>query len=475
MDFPKSVSGKISCLLSSFFQPFQDTSHRFVLAISGGVDSMVLLHGMRSLFQHELHRLVVAHVHHGMRPQSDEEYRFLEQLCARDGIAFVGKKLDPVSLPQNGANLEAVFRKERYAFFRQVQQSEKGALLVTAHHGDDRVETVFLRLFRGCGLNGFSGFSAREGELLRPFVPLEKAELRAYARENGLHFFEDHSNADNRFLRNRVRNLLLPFLRNHFGKGVTRTLARDFALVHRGKVALEFFLQEYVLRAAVFSEQGCWIPIEKWECYPGEVQDEALLRLYQRWKGDPEGLDAQKMQSIRARLDSSHGYEFQYQLAKGIFFRRTRQSVGFFSTDVSRGPQAMARKVHTLPFRMEDFPVVGKGLYFSLIPREQLPRTFLHPGKQVFVDADQLDFPLEVRPWKVGDRFRPLGMTGTKTVARFLSDQKVPRDQRAGVFVVSTAKHVIIWCVPFRIAEGFQVTPGTRRVLRISTESTLSD
>ncbi|WP_042420661.1 tRNA lysidine(34) synthetase TilS [Geomicrobium sp. JCM 19038] len=181
-----------------------------VAAVSGGVDSMLMLHW---LIHHTSHRVIVAHVHHGLRQQSDDERLMIEQYCEAHNIKFYSKRIDLKGDRVSSKSIQNDARAIRYAFFSEVMQKENAATLVTGHHGDDQVETVLMKITRG-HVGGSIGIKAKrkleEGVVVRPLLGLTKAEIVAVASEERVPWFEDASNADQSYTRNRYRSRILP-------------------------------------------------------------------------------------------------------------------------------------------------------------------------------------------------------------------------------------------------------------------------
>lgn len=180
-----------------------------VLGVSGGVDSMVLLDLVRQV--HPAAKLAVAHVDHGMRAESGEDAEFVRAACERSGIVFEGTTVDIQTIARvSKTSVEAAGRTVRYGFFEKVRELHRARFILTAHHRDDSIETVIINLVRGARLRGLSGMMERQDSLLRPLLSVGKAELLEYARVHGLHYREDSTNADSEYVRNRVRNDIIP-------------------------------------------------------------------------------------------------------------------------------------------------------------------------------------------------------------------------------------------------------------------------
>ena len=190
------------------------SKQKILLAISGGVDSMVLLRFMEKLAEKEQFFIGVAHINHKIREESDAECQSIARYCQQHQIPFFGKEW----LAENKEkNMEARARKFRYDFFAEIMAMEDYSILLTAHHRDDQAETIIMKLTRGSGFSNFVGIrekqSFKNGQLIRPLLIFSKEELESYAEEKQLMFFEDSTNQTNLYMRNRIRHQVIPVLK----------------------------------------------------------------------------------------------------------------------------------------------------------------------------------------------------------------------------------------------------------------------
>ena len=192
-----------------------------IVAASGGVDSMVLLSLMLSLRERFGFKVGAAHVDHGLRETSAHDADFVSEFCRSRGLPFFLKRLSPVP---NGENVESWCRRERYGFFSVVVRTQKAFAVCTAHHADDVLETFLMRLLANKEPRGILGVDERR-TLLRPLLQVRRSEIEAYALENHIKNVEDETNLQTTFVRNRIRNLLLPFISEHFGGSSVDALA----------------------------------------------------------------------------------------------------------------------------------------------------------------------------------------------------------------------------------------------------------
>jgi len=212
-----------------------DLGTPLVVAVSGGPDSVALLH---LLVEAGFSAITVAHVDHGFREESAEEAEFVRDLATDLGLEFEIKRLDGAP---SSENLEAWAREQRYGFFRSLE-----GLIVTAHHADDQVETVLMNIIRGCGLDGLSGMREREGDLWRPLLRMSKQEILSLCDERAWPYVKDSSNDDLRLRRNALRHEIIPRLKE-LNPNLLETMAGNVTLWQQAADALRSRAEEYLL------------------------------------------------------------------------------------------------------------------------------------------------------------------------------------------------------------------------------------
>jgi tRNA(Ile)-lysidine synthase len=201
---------EIGTTLQEKWQKYQITDVDFVIiGVSGGVDSMVLLDAVVQI--HPASKIIVVHVDHSIRPESQEDAEFVAQACKKYGVVYEGTRVDITKVAkQEKISVEMAGRAIRYGYFERVRALYQAKWILTAHHQDDVVETVLINLIRWTRLRGLSGIEERQGVLLRPLLAIEKSKLLSYAQKNAISFREDSTNEDLEYVRNRVRHEIIP-------------------------------------------------------------------------------------------------------------------------------------------------------------------------------------------------------------------------------------------------------------------------
>ncbi len=407
------------------------------VAVSGGMDSVVLLHVLRSMG----FVCSVVHIDHGLRgEESDADRMFVQALCARLRVPCQVFRVDvEARMAKSGLSKQMAARELRYEVFHALLAG--GVPIALGHHRDDALETFFLHLLRGTGSNGWGTIPPKVGGFLRPLIDVDRSAIEGYAREHGVDFRDDSSNASDAYLRNRVRHELLPLL-EALRPGARSTIARSLSALRE----LTALAKEHTAELAKpdADEVDHAIPIDQ------VLRSVAPLLTLRTMIG--EGAHPEMLEDLHAAMiEGKTGVRFPVHGRTAIV---DRHQVVVVHDKAPTGPwiiEAPHDAVGDLPLRS---CVVG--------PDE----VDLSQGPSVaWLDLDQLAFPLELRAWRAGDRMRPIG-TGSKLISDLLTDAKVPAHRKADALVL-VSRGVVVWLCGYRVAEGFQATPRSGRVLRL--------
>jgi tRNA(Ile)-lysidine synthase len=451
---------------------------RVVLGVSGGADSMALLLVLAAL-RHEFElELTAVYVDHGLRPaEARAEASLVAEQAGALGVDFRGGSI-PVRdrAEQTGQSLEATGRELRYGFLQQVARELGGAVVAVAHQADDQAEELLLRLIRGSGRAGLAGMPwVNAAGVIRPFLGFTKERLRDYLRERGVRWLEDSSNADRRFLRNRVRLELLPMLEARFNPGVRESLRRtveildseEELLIAMARQAFDRILVVEPDRAGVEPARDLRLTVDVLSREPlalqRRVMEMALVRL-----GAPASFQA--IADLLALAGRTGG---ELHLSGGLRVARQGELLRFhYPAGPVRGRGRLAVAA-SQPFAQVipgpgRWPLAAPGMAILVESLEQPPAAEqLRAGQADYLDAATVGFPLLARSVRPGDRFHPLGGPGRRKVSDFLTDRKVPRRQRGKVVVLESGGE-ICGLLGLRIDQRCRLTASTGPVLKVS-------
>ena len=402
---------------------------RLLVAVSGGVDSVVLLHLLSGLGQ----PLVAAHVDHRLRPDSAADGAFVAAACARLGVPC-----RQLAVAVGEGNLQDQARRARYAALADAARQHGCPAVATGHTATDQAETVLLALGRGAGLRGLAGMAPRrplaEGvDLVRPLLDVARAEIERYARAHGLAWREDASNQGDMFRRNRLRHNVMVDLRKEMGPGLDRRMA---AAASHARAGLD------VVAAHAAGVGDGRLALARLAPLTGGARRAVLVEAVARWApGAPRSRAL--ADRLAALVDAPVGARVE---SGGVRVWREPDALRFGDGAAAEGA------------------LTGGALVVTPLPT--VPTTFAGGPWTEVVDADRAH-GAEVRAWRPGDRVRPLGLGGRQRVADLLRERGVARADRAGVPVVARGDEVL-WVVGHRLAASVAVGPETVRAARWS-------
>ncbi|MGE5550007.1 MAG: tRNA lysidine(34) synthetase TilS [Bacteroidota bacterium] len=436
---------------------------RIGVAVSGGVDSVCLLHVLKSLSLLHL-ELVVCHLDHGLRPESKEEAEFVRRLAARWQLPFCEARL-PVRAyaGSHHLSLEMAARELRYAELNRMADERHLDRVALGHQRDDQVETILLRIMRGTGLEGLAGIRASRdgGRFVRPLLEISRGEILAYAEANGLTWVEDTSNHAMDIPRNRVRRGLLPALKADYNPGIEQALLSLGSIARETVAYLEGQLEAAWSGLSVeVSSGGVLFSARGVNEMPAPLARMALRRLLAYAGGDPGRLSRQ----ATARLWRFTRGEGGSRLCVPGGLILARRGELFYLGRLSKAP---ALKEQDLPIpgtaRIKPGLVLGAQWWTG-----NLPRWSDVDKNEVFLDGEVPAWPLRVRSRRPGDRFYPLGLGGAKKIKEVMIEAGVPRESRDAVPLVVDARERVVWLAGLRLDDRFRVTGKTKRVLHLS-------
>jgi tRNA(Ile)-lysidine synthase len=434
---------------------------RVLAAVSGGPDSVALLDVLDELRISLELVVTVAHIHHGLRPEADADADFVLRLCAQRGLpGHVERVTVKRAPPWNG--LEAESRRARQAALEQAARAVGATRIATGHTADDQAETVLMRLLQGAGPRGLGGIPPVRGLLIRPLIDTRRVEIMDHLRDRGLAWVEDASNRDVRFLRNRIRHDLLPFMAELTGASMVESLCRSAAAARAVVADLEARARADLGRLAIREPVGFTLDAAALEAGSLEVGAE-ILRQAAAAQGETRPLRGPAQRAIRALLGGSPR-------------RRVVRLGGLVAERSGRrlrvGPAtlpALAPRAWAPPGELH-LPEIGRRLTAALVERGRDYAVPREPGRVAF-DAEVLPSTLTIRGRRGGDVFSPFVAASAPAAPRrlksFLIDAGVPRWQRSRTPLVEAGGQ-IIWVAGVRRGCGAPVTAATTRVLELT-------
>ena len=403
-----------------------------LIAVSGGVDSMVLLH----LMQQTSNKLAVAHCNYGLRGlESDADAQMVQDYCNRHKITCHVGEFD-TKLPKKSTQMAA--RQLRYDWFKELCKAYQYDFVLTAHHADDVLETFLINLSRGTGIAGLKGIPAKSGQLIRPLLVFQKKEIHNYASKHEIPWREDSSNNTDDYLRNRIRHHVVPAFCDISPEAFQQSLL-SIDQTSLAVEALETMTKKF--KESLF----------KWDhklfVYTIDVKALEELTPSMFWIHQlftPYGFDAKEVTKL---LKSQSGKtlifgDYTLEKGRGVLLLHTSKTQSYLDT----------------------IEVPKQGISEPLEIQIKTTTQFSPQSKdEIIIDADKVTFPMTLRKWQSGDLFYPIGMNGRKKVSKFFKDQKWNSKEKMAQWLLCSGDD-IIWIVGQRADRRFFTKNNTPKL-----------
>jgi tRNA(Ile)-lysidine synthase len=432
---------------------------KIIVAVSGGLDSAVLLRLLVSVREELGLSLLVAHVNHGLRgEESDGDEQFAAQLAEQNGIPCKTRRFDVVThARERQIGIEEAGREVRYGWFEELRSEHRFDAVATAHTADDNAETVLFHLVRGTGVRGLAGIriTRDHGRVIRPLLFATRQEIEEYAAAEHVEHREDASNASTEWSRNFLRHRILPQLKERLNPDLVQTLRRSSEVFRE----LDAYLEETARKALDdiadrTASESTTLSIPRLIVCP-----EAIRQCVVKMAIDERVTSGISWGQARAVLDLlEHQTGSWNPLPDGYGVYRERDAL------------VVRREDRRTPFAVSVKPgerYASTWFQFSCDYAPAPEDLGKDPGIE-FVDADRLESDvLVLRTWQAGDAFVPLGMSGTKKLSDFFIDERVP-DVRKAEYPILESSGKIVWVCGLRIANRYRIRPTTQRALRLT-------
>lgn len=466
-DLPEILLKRVAIFIQS--QALIPQGERLLVGVSGGPDSVCLVHLLHRLREKLGVELFLAHLNHGLRgADSEEDARYVQRLAHSLGLPVIVESCNVLALQaERKISLEEAAREARYGFFARAARSLGAKRVAVGHTADDQVETLLLHLVRGTGLEGLGGMQSlspwqlREGEepllVVRPLLEVSREETEAYCQSYALEPRQDLSNRSSAFLRNRLRQEAVPLLQS-FNPNIKQTLLRSAQALREDYAFIQEKVAELWKKVVKKEGEGWTVDKDKLSRQHPALQRHLLRKVLEGYLGSPRDIEAQHIERMVKALSMPAGKRVSLLKGTALWVDYDRLLLG-------------APPPYPFP------PLEGE--YRLKVPGEtRLPgwkviATPISSGKKLpsqslkaFFDSVRAGPELVVRQRREGDRFQPLGMSQPQKLQDFMVNSRIPRSWRNRVPLVCSGED-ILWVVGWRVGEKAKLTPTTKQVLSL--------
>lgn len=435
-----------------------------VAAVSGGADSMALLHLLLSLRNEFRLNLLVGHVNHQLRGEESEgDEEFVRSVARSLSLPFQAQRVNTMEYAgREGLSKQEAARELRYHFFEELRSKQGARAIATGHQADDNAETVLLNALRGAGIRGLSGIPIRreDGTIIRPLLFARRTEIEEYLQARSISFRHDSSNDSLVYKRNVLRKTVIPLLQAEIHPDVVGSLNRVSSVMRQLDDRIRHEVDQRWGSIVSMTPTGATqVRISTLLAEPVFLREEIILRLLRSLHIE---LHADKILQVLGLCTHITGHSLQLSGEMTVY--RDRDVLVFLRKNDGEKPDLMVEPGQTYTF---------PSFRFTVRPMDIPPRTVTAGPGVALVDAARLGKQLRLRTWKKGDWFMPLGMQSRKKLSDFFTDEKIPRFEKDHIPILES-DHGIVWVCGLRLDDRFKVTASTRSVVRLEFIPTIS-
>lgn len=446
---------------------------RVITALSGGPDSVFLIHALNKLKKNLNISLFAFHLNHGLRgEEADRDMEFCKNLCERLKIPIQTAKRDAASFArEKGLSVEEAGHHLRYSIYRDMLTFFKADKIATGHTFDDQAETVLMRLLSGAGKKGLAGIApVREDCIIRPLIEVRKREILDFLERSGIEYKTDLTNLDESMMRNRIRKILIPLLKEKFNPQIEENLCRIATIFQEELTYLDETSDSLLNRFAKINGNRGVLNIEETLSLSPFIAKYLIRRFISDFSGSLRDISWEHTNNLYELLENRSGSSVI--LPGGLKAEREYRFLVVSRLNKEDESDVLPEIRLNIPgvTQSREWGVSIKGEIFEYVPQNIGDNPY-----SIYLDYDECrDREFILRARKEGDRFTPLGMKGSKKVKDFFIDQKVPRRLRENIPIVVCGND-ILWVAFYRQSHICRINEKTKRVLNLQIEKISGD
>lgn len=416
--------------------------NKIIVAVSGGVDSMVLLH----LFAYLRLNFSAAHCNFQLRDeQSDLDEKLVQDYCKEHTMECFIRRFDTKKyMYENGMSVQIAARELRYNWFKKLIQERNIQFIATAHHLDDQVETFLINFTRGTGIDGLMGIPERNNHIVRPLLPFSREEILTYAHENSIQWREDASNASTKYFRNKIRHLIVPILKeenSHFLQSFQKTLRH----LHHTQSLVQDALGSFKRECIKTDDKHIIIDLDKIKEFHSPIN--YLIEFLKEYGFDSLDEIEKIIRSVTGSILKNAKYTILKNRKELILMRNNNEA--------------------NTEYYINSFDEF-KNLPLNISISEVKKVDDKSDKNSIFVNSILLKWPLKLRKRKEGDFFHPFGMKGIKKISKFLKDEKLSLFEKEALWILENGDEKIIWIIGHRADNRFKIINNNQQTYKIT-------
>ena len=408
-----------------------------IVGLSGGCDSMVLLHVLHRMG----YRCIAAHCNFHLRSEeSDHDEQFVRDFCKREDIPLVVTHFETTTYAQEQRlSIELAARELRYGWFDTLREEHQAEAIAVGHHADDQAETLLMHLVRGSGLNGLCGMHPKNGNIVRPLLCVSRKDIEHYAQQKDIPYVTDSTNIDTQYRRNYFRHEVIPLLEK-LNPQIVATLSRTCQHLQG--------YQHYIQAETTRLRETCLV--REGDTDYIDLQQVCQCESWETWLYElltPYGLQSDQVEQLTRSIHARHSGKHYLSASHRCLLDRTRLII------------------QPLYSQTEDVPSLLQRSY----PRNDISAFPPADAPIVCIDADKVKGTLHLRHWQEGDTFRPIGMKGNKKLSDFFTDQKLSVFEKEAVWIVCDDER-IVWVAGHRMDDRYKITAESHTILELTLQ-----
>jgi len=470
--FYKKIGGYEMGNKQSFLRKFEEfvfdkgllkNGDKILVGYSGGADSTALLTALWQLKSHYKLNLLAVHINYNLRAEeSQQDEEFVKQFCFHRNISLVVENCDL----ESSSGVENNAREIRFKFFRKVAKLYKMNKIALGHNRKDQAETILFRLFRGSGYTGLKGIEPQSGKIIHPILPFSRNELTSYLKQQGISWREDSTNQENTYTRNKLRNIMLPWIEDNLNLDIVNKLYKTANIFAETDQIMKQLATRRLNKATIKNKNDRLVlSVDTLQKTLSALRYYIYRLAFQQFTNTDKDFYTTNYEEIEAILhsDGSKRIDLPHSI---VVLKEYDQLIFGHKKILNNKDRNNTKTIDKIRNRLtfEDYRIIMKKL-------KKLPNSkYIFEDKYTaYLDLDKLEFPLIIRHRKPGDRFQPLGMTHSKKLKDFFIDEKVPKFERDKVLLLGDCNN-IFWVCGLRIDERAAIKPETENILKIKIE-----